>query len=98
MTIASTTKKIAKIEITFGSSDGSNEITTDEVTYSNGTWTGSASSVTFTISGTSGNRRIKKVKVTYDVPYYKSADRKMGAALKTAMCLSEPVKRFSMPG
>ncbi|MBR3480341.1 MAG: endonuclease [Prevotella sp.] len=86
MTIASTTKKIAKIEITFGSSDGSNEITTDEVTYSNGTWTGSASSVTFTISGTSGNRRIRKVKVTYDVPYYKSADGKMGAALKTELC------------
>ncbi len=86
MTIASTTKTIAKIEITFGSSDGSNEITTDEVTYSNGTWTGSASSVTFTISGTSGNRRIRKVKVTYDVPYYKSADGKMGAALKTALC------------
>ena len=65
MTIASATKTIVKIEITFGSSDGSNAITTDVVTYDNGTWTGSASSVKFTVGGTSGNRRIQKVKVTY---------------------------------
>ena len=65
MTIASATKTIVKIEITFGSSDGSNAITTDVITYDNGTWTGSASSVKFTVGGTSGNRRIQKVKVTY---------------------------------
>ena len=89
MTIASETKTIVKIEITFGSSDGSNTITTDEATYSNGTWTGSASSVTFTIGGTSGNRRVQKVKITYDAPtlaYYQNADGKTGSALKTAMC------------
>ena len=99
MTIASTTKTITKIEITFGSDDGSNAITTDVVSYSNGTWTGSASSVTFTVGGTSGNRRIKKVKVTYAdngsggtdpvipaLAYYKNADGKQGSALKTAMC------------
>ena len=51
--------------MTFGSSDGSNTITTDVNTYSNGTWTGSATSVKFTIGGTSGNRRIKKIAVTY---------------------------------
>ncbi len=98
MTIASTTKNIVKIELTFGSSDGSNTITTDVESYSNGTWTGSASSVTFTVGGTSGNRRIQKVKVTYaesgggttpvdpTLAYYQNADGTMGSALKTSMC------------
>ena len=63
--VSSTTKTIKKIELTFGSSDGSNAITTDVETYENGTWTGSATSVKFTIGGTSGNRRIKGVAVTY---------------------------------
>jgi len=56
---------ITKVEITFGSSDGSNAITTNAGTYSNGTWTGSASSVKFTVGGTSGNRRIQSLSVTY---------------------------------
>lgn len=64
-TVASASNTISKIEITFGSGDGSNEITTNVETYDNGTWTGSASSVTFTVGGTSGHRRIQKVKVTY---------------------------------
>ena len=64
-TVSSTTKTIAKIEITFGSSDGSNAITTDVDTYSNGTWEGNASSVTFTIGGTTGNRRLAAIAVTY---------------------------------
>lgn len=54
---------ITKIELTFGSSDGSNAITTDVATYSDGTWTGESSSVTFTVGGTTGNRRIQKIKV-----------------------------------
>ena len=41
----SSTKTIAKIELTFGSSDGTNEITTNVATYSDGTWTGSQTSV-----------------------------------------------------
>ncbi len=56
---------ITQIVIGFGSSDGSNTITTDVVTYENGTWTGSANSVTFTIGGSSGNRRIASIAVTY---------------------------------
>ena len=56
---------MTKIEITFGSSDGSNTITTDVGTYSNGTWQGSATSVTFTIGGSSGNRRLQAIKVTF---------------------------------
>ena len=59
----SSTSTITKIELTFGSSDGSNEITTDCEAYSNGVWTGSANSVKFTIGGTKGNRRIKKIVV-----------------------------------
>jgi hypothetical protein len=34
-------------------------------TYSDGTWTGSANSVKFTVSGSSGHRRISKFAVTY---------------------------------
>ncbi|MBR1927435.1 MAG: chitobiase/beta-hexosaminidase C-terminal domain-containing protein [Bacteroidales bacterium] len=61
----SSEKTISKIELSFGSSDGANTITADVDTYSSGTWTGSSSSVTFTIGGTSGQRRISAIKVTY---------------------------------
>ena len=64
-TISSETATITKIELTFGSGDGSNAITTDKETYSDGTWEGSAESITFTIGGTSGNRRIAGITVTY---------------------------------
>ncbi len=66
MTIASATNTIIKIELTFGSGDGTNGITTDVGTYDDGTWTGSSTSVTFTVGGTSGHRRIRKVKVFYE--------------------------------
>ncbi len=57
---------ITKIVIGFGSGDGSNTITTDVGTYSSdGTWTGNAESVKFTIGGTSGHRRIASIAVTY---------------------------------
>lgn len=65
MTVQSNTKTITEIVLTFGTSDGSNAISTDVGTYSNGTWTGSASTVVFTIGGTSGNRRLAGVAVTY---------------------------------
>lgn len=58
------TNNITKIVITFGSSDGSNTITTDVETYDKGTWTGSAKSVKFTIGGTTGHRRIASIAVT----------------------------------
>lgn len=66
MTINSTQGKIVKVVITFGTSDGTNEIIVDNGTYSNGTWTGSSSSVQFTIDGTKGNRRIASIEVTYE--------------------------------
>lgn len=56
---------ITEIVINFGNSDGSNEITTNVGTYSNGTWTGEAEEITFTIGGTTGNRRIAGFNVTY---------------------------------
>lgn len=60
----SSSSTITNIVITFGSSDGNNDITADNGTYSNGTWTGSANDVTFTIGGTSGNRRLAAITVT----------------------------------
>ncbi|MBR5912485.1 MAG: T9SS type A sorting domain-containing protein [Bacteroidales bacterium] len=56
---------ITEIVINFGNSDGSNEITTNVGTYSNGTWTGEAEEITFTIGGTTGNRRIAGFNITY---------------------------------
>lgn len=62
----SSSRTITKIEFTFGESDGSNAITADGGSYSNGTWTGSSNSVVFTIGGTSGNRRIASITITYE--------------------------------
>ena len=64
-TVSTADGSITKIVLTFGSSDGSNTITTDGGSFSSPTWTGTATSVKFTIGGTSGNRRIKKIAVTY---------------------------------
>lgn len=61
----SSEKTIIKIELTFGTDDGSNIITANSESYSNGTWTGSSNEVTFTIGGASGNRRIAGISVTY---------------------------------
>lgn len=63
--VSSTTKTITKIELTFGSGDGSNAITTEDEAYKNSVWEGSASSVTFTVGGTTGHRRLASVAVTY---------------------------------
>lgn len=62
--VSSTSGNISKITFTFGSSDGSNAISANVGSYSNGVWTGDASSVTFTVSGTSGHRRFQSVEVT----------------------------------
>ncbi len=57
---------ITKISLTFGSGDGSNAITSDVGSFTSPNWTGSANSVTFTIGGASGHRRIQSIKVTFD--------------------------------
>ena len=65
ITINSSSDNLTGITIAFGESDGSNEITSSVGSYSDGTWTGDATSVTFTIGGTSGNRRIAGFTITY---------------------------------
>ena len=56
---------ITSVKLTFASGEDANAITTDVETYSDGTWTGSANSVKFTVSGSSGHRRISQFAVTY---------------------------------
>ncbi len=61
---------IQKIEITFGTGDGSNELTADKGTLADGVWTpaegeANTNNVKFTVGGTSGQRRIAALKVTY---------------------------------
>ena len=58
-------KTISEIAFTFASGEGTNEIGADSGAIADGTWTGNASSVLFTIAGTSGHRRIASIKVTY---------------------------------
>ena len=64
ITVTSDGKKVTKVEITFGSSDGSNELSADSGTLTGGVWEGEASSVKFTIGGTTGHRRFAKFVVT----------------------------------
>ena len=64
-TIATSAGNLTEIVLSFSSGEGTNAITTDVGTYENGTWTGSASSVTFTIGGTTGHRRIAVFDITY---------------------------------
>ena len=56
---------LTQIVLSFASGEGSNAITTNVGTYENGTWTGSANEITFTIGGTSGHRRIASFAITY---------------------------------
>ena len=60
----SAAEAITGITFTYGSSDGSNELTCDVGTFESPTWTGEANEVIFTVGGTSGNRRFSKVEVT----------------------------------
>ena len=67
LTITSSKENITKIVLGFGSGDGSNEITSDKGTYDDGTWTTSilVDSVTLTIGGTTGHRKIASIEVFY---------------------------------
>lgn len=62
----SSTKAISRMQFYFASGEGSNEITSNTGTLSSNEWTGSASSITFTVGGTSGHRRIAKIEVYYN--------------------------------
>ena len=72
ITVSSSTKTLAKIVLVYGEGGDSNTISAskDGFTESTGIWEGSASSVTFTIGGTSGNRRIAGIAVTYEFTGY----------------------------
>ena len=69
ITISGEKVAISKVEFTFGSSDGTNEITADKGTYAEGVWTieENTNIIKFTIGGTTGNRRITAIKVTYTI-------------------------------
>ena len=64
-TVSSTDHDIIKIDLTFGSGEGSNAITTNVGSFTSPTWTGSSKSVVFSVGGSSGHRRIASIKVTY---------------------------------
>ena len=64
-TVANSAGIIKQISLSFASGEGSNTITSDQGEYSEGEWTGSSNSVTFTIDGTSGHRRIYSIEITY---------------------------------
>ena len=69
ITISGEKVAISKVEFTFGTSDGANEISADKGTYAEGVWTITENTniVKFTIGGTTGNRRIAAIKVTYTI-------------------------------
>lgn len=64
-TIAVSSGNIVGIELTYASGEGTNAITSDVGVFSGNVWSGSAQSVTLTIGGTTGHRRIQKIKVSY---------------------------------
>lgn len=65
-TVSAKNAKLKTIALTFGSGDGTNEITTNVGTYASNAWEGESEEVIFTIGGTSGHRRIATVTVTYE--------------------------------
>ena len=64
-TISTAVGNLTEIVISFASGEGTNAITTDVGTYADGTWSGEAQSVTFTIGGSSGHRRLASFEITY---------------------------------
>ena len=64
LTVSADGKNVTKVEFTFGSGDGTNELSADSGALNNGVWEGDASSVKFTVDGTSGHRRFAKLVVT----------------------------------
>ena len=65
MTVTASGKTIVSIDLVFGDGDGTNVLTTNVPTFESPTWTGEAGSVTFTVGGTTGQRRIKAITVKY---------------------------------
>ncbi len=65
-TITVSAPEVNSIEFTFGSGDGSNEISVNVGIFSGYTWIGNADEVVFTIGGSSGHRRIAGMRVVYN--------------------------------
>lgn len=63
-TMTVSAQAMTQIYLTFGSGDGTNPITVNTGTLSGITWTGNADNVTFTVGGSSSNRRFAEVQVT----------------------------------
>lgn len=64
----SSTKPMKSITLSFGSGDGSNQITVNNGSFLTPLWSASneeTTSVTFSISGTSGNRRVQKISIEF---------------------------------
>ena len=57
---------ITSIAITFGPSDGTNDITVNEGSYLSGMWSGRSTSITFKVSGLTGQRRIASIITTIE--------------------------------
>ena len=62
--VSSSASTISKIVFTFGTDDKDNTLTANTGSFDGTTWTGSASSVTFTVGGTTGHRRFAGIEVT----------------------------------
>lgn len=62
---ASGDKSIVEVNLVFASGGNSNAIFVNTGNYADGTWTGNATEVVFTIDGTRGHRRVQQVQVTY---------------------------------
>ena len=66
MTVTATGgKDITAVEITYASGGNSNAVTVSTGTYGDGYWTGEASTITFTVGGKNGHRRVRAVAVSY---------------------------------
>lgn len=65
-TFTSVGPKMHSIEFTLGSGSGLNELTPNNGTFDSDVWTGNTTSVTFTVGGTSGHRRINIITVEYE--------------------------------
>lgn len=63
--ISATNQTIEEIRFTFASGDGNNPIIANVGNFDGATWTGNANSVTFTVGGSSGHRRLKSIEVIY---------------------------------
>ena len=90
-TVSISSGSIVGIELTYGTGDGTNAITTDLGNFETSIWSGSAQSVTFTVGGTTGHRRIQKIKVLY-----KNDGSIPEPAVLTSIAVENPKTEYTM--